>query len=247
MRRLEGKVALVTGAAGGIGSAIAQRFAEEGASVACTDLDAGGAGAVAERVRTAGARATAIEHDVARRDSWEAAVAETVNALGPLDVLVNNAGITRDRTLLKLVDEEWDAVIDVHLRGTYLGCQQGLAAMRERGWGRIVNLSSISAWGSIGQTNYAAAKAGIVGITRTVALEGARYGVLVNAIAPGGVDTPMLRAIPEELFEQGRELVPLRRYAQPGEIAAVAAFLASDDASYVTGQVIHVNGGALLP
>jgi 3-oxoacyl-[acyl-carrier protein] reductase len=146
-----------------------------------------------------------------------------------------------------MVDEEWDAVIDVHLRGTYLGCQHGLAAMREHGWGRIVNLSSISAWGSIGQTNYAAAKAGIVGITRTVALEGARYGVLVNAIAPGGVDTPMLRAIPAELFEQGRELVPLRRYAQPGEIAAVAAFLASDDASYVTGQVIHVNGGALLP
>jgi len=244
VKRLEGKTALVTGAAGGIGSAIAQRFAEEGAGVACTDLDLAGAEAVAERIRAAGGQAIAVEHDVARRDSWEAAVARTLEAFGALDILVNNAGITRDRTLLKMSDEEWQAVIDVHLRGTFLGCQHGLAAMRDRGWGRIVNLSSISALGSYGQTNYSAAKAGIIGVTRTVALEGARYGVLVNAIAPGGVDTPMLRGIGEELFEQGREAVPLRRYAEPGEIAAVAAFLASDDASYVTGQVIHADGGA---
>ncbi len=244
MKRLEGKTALVTGAAGGIGSAIAQRFAEEGAGVACTDLDLAGAEAVVERIRAAGGQAIAVEHDVSRRDSWEAAVARTLEAFGALDILVNNAGITRDRTLLKMSDEEWQAVIDVHLRGTFLGCQHGLAAMRDRGWGRIVNLSSISALGSYGQTNYSAAKAGIIGVTRTVALEGARYGVLVNAIAPGGVDTPMLRGIGEELFEQGREAVPLRRYAEPGEIAAVAAFLASDDASYVTGQVIHADGGA---
>jgi len=244
VKRLEGKTALVTGAAGGIGSAIAQRFAEEGAGVACTDLDLAGAEAVAERIRAAGGQAIAVEHDVARRDSWEAAVARTLEAFGALDILVNNAGITRDRTLLKMSDEEWQAVIDVHLRGTFLGCQHGLAAMRDRGWGRIVNLSSISALGSYGQTNYSAAKAGIIGVTRTVALEGARYGVLVNAIAPGGVDTPMLRGIGEELFEQGREAVPLKRYAEPGEIAAVAAFLASDDASYVTGQVIHADGGA---
>ena len=244
MKRLEGKTALVTGAAGGIGSAIAQRFAEEGAGVACTDLNLEGAEAVAERIRADGGQAIAVEHDVARRDSWEAAVARMLEAFGALDIVVNNAGITRDRTLLKMSDEEWQAVIDVHLRGTFLGCQHGLAAMRDRGWGRIVNLSSISALGSYGQTNYSAAKAGIIGVTRTVALEGARYGVLVNAIAPGGVDTPMLRGIGEELFEQGREAVPLRRYAEPGEIAAVAAFLASDDASYVTGQVIHADGGA---
>jgi 3-oxoacyl-[acyl-carrier protein] reductase len=183
---------------------------------------------------------------VSRRDAWERAVPEIVEALGGLDIVVNNAGITRDRTLLKMTDEEWDAVLGVHLRGTFLGCQHGLAAMKDRGWGRIVNLSSMSALGAFGQTNYAAAKAGIIGITRTVALEGARYGVLVNAIAPGGVDTPMLRAIPHELFEQGREAVPLKRYADPSEIAAVAAFLASNDASYITGQVIHVNGGAYL-
>ena len=135
-------------------------------------------------------------------------------------------------------------MIDVHLTGTFLGCQHGLAAMRERGWGRIVNLSSHALLGAFGQTNYAAAKAGIVGITRTVALEGARFGVLVNAIAPGSVDTPMLRAVPAELLEGYRQDVPLKRFAAPSEIAAVAAFLASDDASYLTGQVIHVDGGA---
>ncbi len=247
MTRLAGHVALVTGAAGAIGSATAERLAADGAAVACTDIDGPGAEAVAARIRAAGGEALALEHDVASRPAWAAAVEAAIEAFGHLDVLVNNAGITRDRTLLKMVDDEWDAVIDVHLRGTYLGCQHGLAAMRERGWGRIVNLSSISAWGTVGQTNYAAAKAGIVGVTRTVALEGARHGVLANAIAPGGIDTPMLRAIPADLFERGRELVPLGRYGEPGEIAAVAAFLASDDASYLTGQVIHVNGGALLP
>lgn len=247
MTRLAGHVALVTGAAGALGSTTAERLAADGAAVVCTDIDGPGAEAVAESIRVGGREALALEHDVASRPAWAMAVEAAVDAFGHLDVLVNNAGITRDRTLLKMVDEEWDAVIDVHLRGTYLGCQHGLAAMRERGWGRIVNLSSISAWGTVGQTNYAAAKAGIVGITRTVALEGARYGVLANAIAPGGIDTPMLRAIPTDLFERGRGLVPLGRYGEPGEIAAVAAFLASDDASYLTGQVIHVNGGALLP
>jgi len=201
------------------------------------------ADAVSTELQKAGFQTLTIEHDVASRNSWQAAIAATKEVFGGLDILVNNAGILRDRTLLKMVDEEWDAVIDVHLRGTYLGCQHALSVMADRGWGRIVNLSSISAWGSFGQTNYAAAKAGIVGITRTVALEGARFGVLVNAIAPGGVDTPMLRAIPPEMFERGKEHVPLNRYAEPREIAAVAAFLASDDASYVTGQVIHVNGG----
>lgn len=246
MRRLEGKVALVTGAAGGIGSAIAARFAAEGARVAVTDLDLAGAERVAEALRAEGAAALALEHDVASRPAWTSAVERAQAELGPLDVLVNNAGIARDRTLLKMSDEDWEAVIAVHLRGAFLGCQHGLAAMRQRGWGRIVNISSIGALGSFGQANYSAAKAGIIGLTRTVALEAARYGVLVNAIAPGSVDTPMLRAVPAELLERYREEVPLKRFAQPAEIAAVAAFLASDDASYLTGQVLIVDGGATV-
>jgi 3-oxoacyl-[acyl-carrier protein] reductase len=246
VRRLEGKVALVTGAAGGIGSAIAARFAAEGARVAVTDLDLAGAERVAEALRAEGAAALALEHDVASRPAWTSAVERAQAELGPLDVLVNNAGIARDRTLLKMSDEDWEAVIAVHLRGAFLGCQHGLAAMRQRGWGRIVNISSIGALGSFGQANYSAAKAGIIGLTRTVALEAARYGVLVNAIAPGSVDTPMLRAVPAELLERYREEVPLKRFAQPAEIAAVAAFLASDDASYLTGQVLIVDGGATV-
>jgi 3-oxoacyl-[acyl-carrier protein] reductase len=237
--RLPGRVALVTGAGSGIGAATAARLAADGAVVACADIDGARARATADGL----AGATAVELDVTDRAGWETAVAHCREAHGGLDVLVNDAGITRDRTLLKMTEEEWQAVIDVHLRGTWLGCRHAIPAMLERGGGAIVNLSSESRHGAFGQANYAAAKAGIAGLTRTVALEHARHGIRCNAVAPGGVDTPMTRAVAEELREPWIASIPMRRFASPIEIAAVIAFLASDDASYITGQVLNVDGG----
>jgi 3-oxoacyl-[acyl-carrier protein] reductase len=244
--RLGGRVALVTGAGGGIGSAIARRFAGEGARVLVTDVRLDAAEATVREIAESGGEAAATPHDVTSRDAWESAMDAVRAAFGPVDIVVNNAGITRDRTIVKMTDEEWDEVIAVHLRGAFLGCQLALREMAGRGWGRIVNMSSQGALGVFGQANYSSAKAGIVGLTRTVALEGARHGVLANAIAPGTVDTAMLRKVPEDLLEEYRRLVPLARFGEPAEIAAVAAFLASDDAAYLTGQVIHVDGGATV-
>jgi len=240
---LAGRVVLVTGAGSGIGEATAHRFAAEGAVVVVNDLDVDRARAVAAAIQKEGGKSSAVGANVTRRDEVERMVAGVVAEHGRLDILVNNAGINRDAMSHKMTEEQWDQVLTVNLKGTFLCAQAVLPRMRERGWGRVVNTSSVGSLGNIGQANYAASKAGVIGLTKTLALEYAKYGVTVNCIAPGAVLTPMLAGVPDPIKEKITAQIPVGRIADPAEIAAVHAFLASDEAAYITGQVLFVDGG----
>ncbi|BAK36717.1 3-oxoacyl-[acyl-carrier-protein] reductase [Microlunatus phosphovorus NM-1] len=244
------RVAVVTGAARGIGAAIARRLAAGGAAVAAVDLNTDGAARTANAIAESGGRAIAIGADVGDEDAASRAVERAAAELGPVTILVNNAGIIRDNLLFKMTSDDWDAVMNVHLRGAFLMTRAAQAHMIEAKWGRIVNLSSTSALGNRGQVNYAAAKAGIQGFTKTLALELGKFGVTANAIAPGFIDTEMTQATADRLgvdFEDWKAAVsreiPVGRVGTPDDIAAVAAFLCGEDAGYVSGQVIYVAGG----
>jgi 3-oxoacyl-[acyl-carrier protein] reductase len=254
MGRYDARVVVVTGAARGIGFGIATRFAEEGASVAVLDLDeANAAEAAAKLPLVDGAKSVGIGCDVSDAASAEAAVERAVSELGGIHVLVNNAGVTRDNLLFKMSDEDWDMVMGVHLRGAFLMTRAAQRHFVEQRYGKILNLSSVSALGNRGQANYSAAKMGIQGLTRTLGIELGPFGVNANAIAPGFIATEMtdatarrLKMEPEQLRQLNAEANPVRRIGHPEDIAAAAAFLCSDEASYITGQTLYVDGGAKL-
>lgn len=246
MSLLDGRTAVVTGAAQGIGFAIAQRYVAEGARVVIGDLDLGASEAAVDRL---GGRdfARAVRCDVTNADEVDALVATAVSEFDGLDVMVNNAGITRDATMRKMTEEQFDQVIAVHLKGTWNGTRKAAAIMRENESGAIVNISSLSGKvGLAGQTNYSAAKAGIVGLTKAAAKELAHLGVRINAIQPGLIRSAMTEAMPQKIWDAKLAEIPMGRAGEPSEVASVALFLASDLSSYMTGTVLEVTGGRFM-
>ncbi|MGW6730159.1 3-oxoacyl-ACP reductase FabG [Nocardia sp. NPDC055029] len=244
------RTAIVTGAARGIGAAVAKRLAADGFAVAVLDLDESACKPVVADIESAGGVALAVGADVSDEASVEAAVSRVAEELGAPVVLVNNAGILRDNLLFKMTAEDWDAVMNVHLRGAFLMSRAVQSSMTAAKWGRIVNMSSTSALGNRGQANYSAVKAGLQGFTKTLALELGKFGVTVNAIAPGFIETEMTAATAERMgvpFDQFREAVvkqiPVGRSGKPEDIAHAVSFLASEGAGYVSGQVLYVAGG----
>jgi 3-oxoacyl-[acyl-carrier protein] reductase len=246
----DGQVALVTGAGRGIGAATARRLARDGAAVVVSDVDLAPGQEVVREIVDAGGRARAIACDVTDRQSVDALFAEADGAFGTVDILVACAGILRDNLLHKMTEDDWDAVIDTHLKGTYLAAQAAQRKMVEQRHGKMVFISSTSALGNRGQANYSAAKAGLQGMARTLAMELGRFNVNVNAVAPGFVDTRMARTTAERIgvdyesfMERTAADIPLGRIGTPEDIADVIAFLASNDARYVSGQTLYVRGG----
>ena len=248
--RFDNRVVVITGGGRGIGAATAARFASEGAAVVVSDMDPAPAEETAAKIRGEGGKAAAIACDVTQKDSVEALIEGAVKEFGKLDTLVACAGITRDNLIYKMTDEDWDSVIDTHLKGTFLAARAAQRAMVPNKYGKMVFLSSTSALGNRGQTNYSTAKAGLQGMARTLAIELGPYGVNVNAVAPGFIETRMTQMTAErmgmdfEQFKQGAaSQIPVRRVGQPEDIAAAIAFLCSDEASFISGQTLYVRGG----
>ncbi len=250
MGRLEGRVAFVTGAGRGIGAATALRMAEEGARVVLADIDTEGCKQVSADVSKLGSESLVLSCDVADSAIVQDAMDQAASHFGRLDILVNNAGVVRDNLIYKMSEDDWNTVMNVHLKGAFLCSRAAQKYMVQQKYGRIVSLSSTSALGNRGQANYSTAKAGLQGLTRTLAVELGQFGITVNAVAPGFIDTEMTRATarrqgidPEQRIAEASKIIPVRRVGQPRDVANVICFLCSDEAGFVSGQIIYVAGG----
>jgi 3-oxoacyl-[acyl-carrier protein] reductase len=242
---IAGKVAVITGAGGGIGAAIAHRLGSEGVKVVVADIDLGKAESQAGALTDAGIQALAVAANVIDWGSVQALVAKAVAAFGSVDILVNNAGFQRDMRIGKMSEDDWDSVVDVILKGAFLCTKAALPYMQEKKWGRIVNMSSRAHLGNPGQANYSAAKAGLLGFTRALSLENGKFGVTVNAVAPGIIETPAILALAhyEKVRDNAVATLPIARLGRVEDVADAVAFLVSERASYITGEVLHITGG----
>jgi len=242
---LAGKVAIVTGAGGGIGAAICDRFGLEGARTVVADIDAAKAEEQAHKLTARGCESIAVGANVIEAASVANLVARALEAFGRIDILVNNAGFQRDRRIVKMSEEEWDAVVDVVLKGAFLCSKAVLPVMQQNQWGRIINMSSRAHLGNPGQANYSAAKAGLLGFSRALALENGKYWITVNSVAPGVVDTAAVRGLGhfDKVRENVEKTTPLPRLGTVEDVADAVAFLASDRAAYISGEVLHITGG----
>jgi 3-oxoacyl-[acyl-carrier protein] reductase len=245
--RLQGKVAIITGSARGIGKSTAVKFAKEGAKVVIADIVIEQVNETVEELKAIGYEAIGIKVDVTNREDVENMIKSTVDSLGKLDCIVNNAGITADSTLLKMTEEDWDRVINVNLKGVFNCGQAAAKVMAEQGFGVILNASSVvGVYGNFGQTNYAATKWGVIGMTKTWAKELGKKGVRVNAVAPGFILTPMVQKMPEKVLEMMKDKAVLKSLGSPEDVANAYAFLASEEARFITGAVLNVDGGVVL-
>ncbi|GGH76081.1 MAG: 3-oxoacyl-ACP reductase FabG [Bacteroidetes bacterium] len=244
MKRLDNRVAIITGGASGIGKAAVEKFVAEGARVAIWDMNEEHGNAL---VAAMDGKASFYKVNTANSDEVNAAAEKVIADFGKVDILVNNAGITRDATLLKMTDEQWDAVINVNLKGVF-NCTRALAGhFKDNGYGRIVNTSSVvGLYGNFGQSNYVATKAGVIGMTKTWAKEFGKYGITSNAVAPGFIATDMVKSMPEKVLDMMKDKAPLKRLGQPEDIANAYAFLASDEASFISGTVLSVDGAVTI-
>ncbi|RJR16161.1 MAG: 3-oxoacyl-[acyl-carrier-protein] reductase [Nitrospiraceae bacterium] len=245
--RLEGKNALITGAAQGIGKAVALGMAKEGANVAIADVNIESARTASQEVNALGVKSIALKLDVSNQENVIDAFKTVTSEFSSLDILINNAGITRDGILLRMKEEDWDAVLNINLKGSFLCSKEAIKVMSKQRFGKIISISSVVAFmGNPGQANYSSSKAGLIGLTKTIAKEYASRGIRANAVAPGFIQTAMTDALSDEVKNEMKKAIPLSQFGTPEDVTNAVIFLASKEADYITGQVIHVNGGMYM-